>query len=359
MGDLLDNVAENVVRKIVISEAAQNNDLSTEEALERSDTNIVEVPGDVREAVMNLPGSLYTNEIQGVIAAIGTEAARRSGIDHSQIMDATTLQKASETAFLVALEKVQQKINLGATVFNETILRKLAMKSLYLLKTYPIYEESMQVNGKGLDLGDPTDWPQDVIFKTVTGLGQLSTVESKSALGAIMEMQKEAEPMGLSTPLQRYYAQKRFVEASNLGDASEFFVDPDPEKGWQPPEPKPDPQLIQAQNEAAKLKLDDERQKYTLESIRINEEGQAQLALEKEKNAAKQRELDYEYKMEQVRNERISTVLKVLQFNNELNKSSGQDKNETIKLIADLLGDTSGVGSAPTTITQNGAGSLN
>lgn len=178
------------------------------------------------------------------------ERETRTGITRLNMgLDEDTLnQTAKGQAQLIARgEQVEEYV---ARNFANAVA-KLITKKARLLRRYgqPII---VPIDGEYREV-DPTKWPEDMIARARVGLGASRKDQRLAFRREVIGMQSAALQAGL--PIvddQRFYnSAKGFITDANLGDVSEYFVEPPKGPDGKPlPKPEqPDPEMAKAQAE--------------------------------------------------------------------------------------------------------------
>lgn len=169
---------------------------------------------------------------------------------------------------------------------------KLITKLAKQLRKYgqPI---TVPIDGEYVEV-DPTQWPEDMIARARVGLGAVNKDQRMALRREVIGMQTAALEAGLGIvdESKLFNSAKGFIADANLGDVSEYFVEPpkDEEGNPLPPEPKPDPEQmkIEAEAQLQTAKLQGEQQ---MAGAKLEAEQQAQgfkLQAMREEMAAKQ-----------------------------------------------------------------------
>jgi len=147
---------------------------------------------------------------------------------------------------------------------------------------------------------DPTLWPPRAEMACSIGTGNGDKIEKIGALDAVIAQQKELIAAGsmLADEAQLYAAIDRRLRLSGLTGAGLFFLDPaSPEyqqkaqaKAQQPPEPKPEMLLAQAENTKAQAEV----LKAQVRQAEVQQQGQLEIANLQAAEARAQREHDAE-----------------------------------------------------------------
>jgi hypothetical protein len=170
--------------------------------------------------------------------------------------------------------------------FAEALARLFAKKLRLMVavgKPFPI-----RVDGQARTV-DPGQWPAGLSASARVGLGSGRKDQRLQYRAQMLDMQKEALPVGLATPRNIFKNLSAMVRDAGLGVPTDYFQDP-AAQGQQPPAPPaPDAAVMKAQAEAEaqrqRLMLD--RQKAEADLMLERQQGQAKLEALREENALK------------------------------------------------------------------------
>ena len=243
-------------------------DCMTEDTID--DLLTVRPGGLVRGKGPNKPERLYEpfdmERGMTMLEFIVGERESRTGITRlNQGLDADALNKtATGTALMQA--QGQQMEEYIARNFAEALARLFA-KKLRLMRQVgkPI---AMRVDGVAKTV-DPTKWPEELSACARVGLGSGRKEQRLQYRDMILDAQKEALPVGLTTKGHIYNNLAGGVRDMGM-NPNEFFVDPDSPEGQQvaqqlsqaqAQQPDPEQQKLQAQVQQAQAKLQIDNQK--------------------------------------------------------------------------------------------------
>lgn len=183
---------------------------------------------------------------------------QRTGITRlNQGLDAETLNKTATGISLVQAQGQQMEEYLARNFANA--LARLFTKKARLLKRFgkPI---EVPIDGQYRQV-DPSQWPDDILARPRIGLGASRKEQRLANRREIMAMQQaliQGGFTGLVDEKKLFNAAKGFMADVGMGEAIEYFNDPEPNDPMtgqpipQPPkEPKPDPEMAKVQAEAA------------------------------------------------------------------------------------------------------------
>ena len=260
---------------------------------------IVRVQGDPGMAILPL---VHPNTGAGAIEGLtylDSQKEARTGITkYNQGLDANSLNKTA-TGINQIMGAAQQRMELVARIFAESGVKRMFQLTHELLKKHADKATIFRLNNKWVPV-DPRQWQTRTDMTIAVGLGTGNKDAQLAHLMSILQVQREAMAIGVSTPKNIYSAAKRLAENAGFSDGNEFFTDPEQQ---QPQQPQANPLLEveqvkqQGKMQTKQMDLQAEQQKFVAET-----------ELEKQKMA-----VDYQQKkeleqMQIISNERIKAA---------------------------------------------------
>jgi hypothetical protein len=197
------------------------------------------------------------------------ERQQRTGVtNYNQGLNMDSLNDSG-----VAIELIQNK-GMGKI---ELIARNLGnsmgilfRKILRLAIEYQEETRSINVRGKWTEI-DVSNLDPDMRVNIQVGLGSGDKVERIKARMAILQQQQQAMSMGLSSLEKIYNNYDGLTRDMDIGDANNYFVEP--QEGQKPPPPPPNPVAMQIE---AKTKLDQANMQLKAQGQQADNELKAQ-----------------------------------------------------------------------------------
>ena len=248
---LLDNVYHTNTNRKFFSEQALLDNGETMDAMLDPQSEWIPVHGSVRDAVMPEQPQSVIDQILPVIQHAQAATSMRTGVAPENNMDPNVVQESTYGAFMGALEKAGERIEMIARVMAETGMKQLFRKAHVLARTHPDIAQTVKLRGQWVQM-DPTSWQDRTDMTVRKDLGVRDKQQIQAMVTALLQIQQEiALPMGLANPQNIYNALELLTESANAGHVSQFFIDPST-PGWQPPQPDPpaQDQLYMAQAQA-------------------------------------------------------------------------------------------------------------
>jgi hypothetical protein len=244
---ILDNAYLAVNPRVEVSEAH-----ATETTL---DDLLVSRPGGIVRTKM--PGGVswqtvpaIAGEIFPVLAYADSTREWRTGVNRqAQGLDANALQNTSATAAMQVYNAAQARMKLIARVFAETGIRDLFSLLHGTIRRNGAQAATVRLRNQWVTV-DPRDWKARNDLTINVGLGTGGKSERLAHVMAVINLQKEALAGGLSnlvTVQNLYNSAAEVVKLVDLKNVDQFFTDP---KTQAPPQPRPDPKLMQIQTQA-------------------------------------------------------------------------------------------------------------
>ena len=244
---ILDNAYLAVNPRVEVSEAH-----ATETTL---DDLLVSRPGGIVRTKM--PGGVnwqtvpaIAGEIFPVLAYADSTREWRTGVNRqAQGLDANALQNTSATAAMQVYNAAQARMKLIARIFAETGIRDLFSLLHATIRKHGSQAATVRLRNQWITV-DPRDWKKRDDLTINVGLGTGGKSERLAHVMAVINLQKEALAGGLTnlvTVQNLYNSAAEVVKLVDLKNVDQFFTDP---KTQAPPQPKPDPKLMQIQTQA-------------------------------------------------------------------------------------------------------------
>ena len=153
-----------------------------------------------------------------------SEKEQRTGnTRYNQGLDADTLNKTA-TGIAMIQNKGMGKIELIARNLANSF-GKLFQKILRLVIRYQDGARLIRLRGQWVPM-QPDAWNANMDVREQVGLGTGDKTQRIQARMHLLELQKQALEMGLTTPEMLYNNVSRMVRDMELGDAGQYFLDP-------------------------------------------------------------------------------------------------------------------------------------
>ena len=315
---LLDNTYRINANRKVVSEDSLIEDGTSMEAMLNPIAEWIPVRGSVRDAVSpEQPQSLLA-EILPIIQHAQASVSMRSGVAPENSVDPHVLQQSTYGAFMGAMDKASERLELIARVMAETGIKQIFRKAHTLCRMYPDIAQTVRLRGEWIDV-DPQSWQDRTDLSINVGLGFNDKRQLLEGLANLLQIQRESMPLGIVKPIHIYNTSAKLIEAGSLGAPEQFFISPnDPE--FKPPSNEPSPQDKFALAQADALGKEQQRKMYEAQTGFQLEEAKLRMDA-----AVKQVELD----LKEVE------VDKVVVDMEETEASTGLKDAQAVKALAD------------------------
>lgn len=195
------------------------------------------------------------------------EGQARTGISRATMgLDAEVLAKSTMGAFMGAIGQASAREEQIIRDFAETGFTHLYRKAHHLCRTHQRASDVFQLRGKWVPV-DPRDWYERKQVEVKVGTGTGTKQERIGASMALLDVQKEALSVGMTTPSRIFNTLEDMTAAMGKQDVNRYFLDPS------------SPEYEQAQ--------DQKRQQAEDERRRAESQAAALLGVEQEKTRAR------------------------------------------------------------------------
>ncbi len=270
MSTLWRNVLNNIYRintpRKYVNEQALLEDGSTYDAMMDAQAEIIPVRGDPNAATKQEVIPSLVGEILPAAQALDDRVATRTGIAPNISLDPANMQQSTMGAFMGALEKANERLDMLIRVFAETGMRPLLQKTHYCVRHYQDVAGVFKMRGNWVDV-DPQAWEEREDMTVNVGLGFNSKSQMLQILMGLLDLQKEALPTGMADMPKLYKTLEKLLDTVGL-NAFEFFNDPS-SPDFQAPQPQPDPMI-----ELAKADLEQKAQGQQIDAQKAQAEEQ-------------------------------------------------------------------------------------
>lgn len=243
---------------------------------------VVRVKGQPGAAIFPM-----THPTNGMVAVpmmeyIDKIVQKRTGVnEQTQGIDPQSLNKTATGAQML-MTAAQQRIKFIARVFAETGVKCLFQIVHELTLKHSRQMEMMELRGEWVPV-DPRTWVKRKDLIVNVALGQGDRMSQIAFLGQVLNLQKEAIQVGLTTPDRIFNTLSRLTKAAGYKDANEFWNNPQKNPDAVP-KPGPDPkiQVEQMRQQADLMRFQAEAQmSQQIEAMKVESQREkARLELE-------------------------------------------------------------------------------
>ena len=241
---------------------------------------IVRVEGDPGSGIMPLSHPPLPASSFGMVEYMDSMKEKRTGITaYNQGLDSNSLNKTASGVSQI-MNAAQQRIELVARTFAETGVKELFKLVHRLVRTTLTKPDIVRIRNKWVEV-DPREWEDRKDLSISVGLGAGNKDQQLMHLTTILQMQKEAIQIGITSPEKIYNALAKLTQNAGFKNPEEFWVNPANNPQPQQPEKPSDTELaIQGQMQIEKMKLEANAQKFQAETQVEREKAAQQLQQE-------------------------------------------------------------------------------
>jgi hypothetical protein len=240
---------------------------------------IVRVDGDPGSGIMPLSHPPLPASSFGMVEYMDSMKEKRTGITaYNQGLDSNSLNKTA-TGVAQIMNASQQRIELVARTFAETGVKELFKLVHYLVRTTLTKPDIIRLRNKWVEV-DPREWKARKDLSISVGLGAGNKDQQLVHLTSILQMQKEAIQIGLTSPEKIYNALAKLTQNAGFKNPEEFWTNPanTPEQEGQQ---KPSEAEIMVQGQ---LQIEQQKAQAQLQQEQVR--SQNDVIIEREKIAA-------------------------------------------------------------------------
>jgi len=223
----------------------------------------------------------------------------RSGVNYmSSGLDANAINKTAAGARITD-GRMQERTELIARVFAETLFKPIFAGTLKLLTEYCMETLSFRLKGQFVQY-DPQEWRNQYDMSINVGLGTGNKETQAMSLAQIEAAQMAAVQGGgmglLVTPKNLYNLQTQKVKLAGFQNVDDFWTDPGENMPKKPQQPSPEEIKAQAEQQKQATELQADQQKFQAQAHLDQQAEERRYAFE-----AEQRALDRQADLEKAR----------------------------------------------------------
>ncbi len=237
---------------------------------------IVRVEGDPGSGIMPLSHPPLPASSFGMVEYMDSMKEKRTGITaYNQGLDSNSLNKTA-TGVSQIMNASQQRIELVARTFAETGVKELFKLVHRLVRITLTKPDIVRIRNKWVEV-DPREWDDRKDLSISVGLGAGNKDQQLMHLTTILNMQKEAIQIGITSPEKIYNALAKLTQNAGFKNPEEFWINPSntPEQEGQKA-PSEAEIMVQGQ-------LEIERQKAQAQMMQEQERSKNDIIIEREK----------------------------------------------------------------------------
>jgi hypothetical protein len=241
---------------------------------------IVRVEGDPGSGIMPLSHPPLPASSFGMVEYMDSMKEKRTGITaYNQGLDSNSLNKTA-TGVQQIMSAAQQRVELVARTFAETGVKELFKLVHRLVRTTLTKPDIVRMRNKWVEV-DPREWEDRKDLSISVGLGAGNKDQQLAHLATILQAQKEALAIGITSPEKIYNALAKLTQNAGFKNPEEFWINPvnTPAQEGQQQKPSEAEIMIQGQLAIEKQKADAQLQQEQVRS-------QNDVTIEREKIAS-------------------------------------------------------------------------
>ena len=228
---------------------------------------IVRVDGDPGTGIMPLSHPPLPASSFGMVEYMDSMKEKRTGITaYNQGLDANSLNKTA-TGVAQIMSAAQQRVELVARTFAETGVKELFKLVHRLVRTTLTKPDIVRMRNKWVEV-DPREWEDRKDLSISVGLGAGNKDQQLAHLATILQAQKEALAIGITSPEKIYNALAKLTQNAGFKNPEEFWINPvnTPQPEGQQQKPSEAEIMIQGQLAIEKQKADAQLQQEQVRS---------------------------------------------------------------------------------------------
>lgn len=250
---------------------------------------VVRVQGEPNSAILPMQHAPFPPTSFTMVEYMDSMKEKRTGVTaYNQGLDADSLNKTA-TGVQQIMSAAQQRLELVARTFAETGVKDLFLLVHRLVRQNVTKPDIVRIRNQWVNI-DPREWKNRVDLSISVGLGSGNKDQQLMHLNAILQMQKEALQVGLTSPEKIYNALSKLTQNAGFKDPEEFWIDPSNNPQPQQQQPSPQDALIQGQlaieQQKAQADMQLEAQKNQADMEQEQLRSQNDIIIEREKIAA-------------------------------------------------------------------------
>ena len=240
---------------------------------------IVRVEGEPGSAIMPLSHPPLPASAFGMVEYMDKMKESRTGVTaYNQGLDGNALNKTASGINQI-MTASQQRLELVARTFAETGVKDLFKLVHRLVRTSYTKPDIVRLRNTWVDI-DPRAWANRKDLTISVGLGAGNRDQQLAHLTSILQLQREALAVGITSPDKIYNALAKLTQNAGFKDPDEF---------WTNPADNPQPQGEQKPSEAEIMiqgQLQIEQQKAQANMAQEQERSRNDIIIEREKIAS-------------------------------------------------------------------------
>jgi hypothetical protein len=227
--------------------------VTLDDMLQSRPGGIVRCQGDPMSAIMPLSHPPLPPTAFSLVEYMDSMKEKRTGVTaYNQGLDSNSLNKTASGVAQI-MSAAQQRIELVARTFAETGVKDLFLLVHRLVRMNYTKPDVIRLRNKWVEV-DPRGWKNRKDLSISVGLGAGNKDQQLMHLTTILQMQKEAIAIGITSPDKIYNALAKLTQNAGFKNPEEFWTNP-ANNPPPPPEPSVEEKMIEAQKEIDAMKV--------------------------------------------------------------------------------------------------------
>ena len=241
--------------------------------------------------VTSEPVTPIIGQVLPLLDLLDQQKEMRSGVTRNGMgLDANILAKSTEGAFMGALEKADQRIEMLVRTFAETVFKSIALK-IHALLIKQGDTKFIKSSGQWVEV-NPSEWKKRETMTVRVGIGNGDRKQKMVAANMIiMEQDKLVQSGAMDVLVSKqniYNARRLLTEAAGEVNVDKYFMNPQLTPPPPPQQPQPDPNMLMIQQNKA---IEDA--KIQLKYAEMQQDGQYKAALMQQDAQYKAAQMQY------------------------------------------------------------------
>jgi hypothetical protein len=227
--------------------------VNLDDMLQSRPGGIVRTQGDPMSAIMPLSHPPLPPTSFSLVEYMDTMKEKRTGVTaYNQGLDSNSLNKTASGVAQI-MSAAQQRIELVARTFAETGVKDLFLLVHRLVRMNYTKPDIIRLRNKWVEV-DPRGWKNRKDLSVSVGLGAGNKDQQLMHLTTILQMQKEAIQIGITSPDKIYNALAKLTQNAGFKNPEEFWTNPADNPQPQEQQKDPNQTIIEGQMQIEQMK---------------------------------------------------------------------------------------------------------
>jgi hypothetical protein len=227
--------------------------VNLDDMLQSRPGGIVRTQGDPMSAIMPLSHPPLPPTAFSLVEYMDTMKEKRTGVTaYNQGLDSNSLNKTASGVAQI-MSAAQQRIELVARTFAETGVKDLFLLVHRLVRMNYTKPDIIRLRNRWVEV-DPRGWKNRKDLSVSVGLGAGNKDQQLMHLTTILQMQKEAIQIGITSPDKIYNALAKLTQNAGFKNPEEFWTNPADNPQPQEQQKDPNQTIIEGQMQIEQMK---------------------------------------------------------------------------------------------------------